>query len=72
MFPVLFVQRLFILELIGRIRKYLNPCATEQIVHSFVTSRLDLGKSLLFGLHQDQIARLHDQRIQNAAARLVN
>ena len=54
---------------IGRIRKYLNPCATEQIVHSFVTSRLDMGNSLLFGLPQDQIARL--QRIQNAAARLV-
>ena len=54
---------------IGRIRKYLNPHATEQIVHSFVTSRLDMGNSLLFGLPQDQIARL--QRIQNNAARLV-
>ena len=47
----------------------LNPCVTEQIVHSFVTSRLDMGNSLLFGLPQDQITRL--QRIQNAAARLV-
>ena len=54
---------------IGRIRKYLNPCAAEQIVHSFVTSRLNMGNSLLFGLPQDQIARL--QRIQNAAARSV-
>ena len=33
-------------------------CATEQVVHSFVTSRLDMGNSLLFGLPQDQIARL--------------
>ena len=54
---------------IGRIRKYLNPHATEQIVHSFVTSRLDMGNSLLLGLPKDQIARL--QRIQNAAARLI-
>ena len=54
---------------IGRIRKYLNPRATEQILHSFVTSRLDMCNSLLFGLPQDQIARL--QRIQNTAARLV-
>ena len=54
---------------IGRIRKYLDPHATEQVVHSFVTSRLDMGNSLLFGLPQDQINGL--KRIQNAAARLV-
>ena len=51
------------------LRKYLDPHATEPIVHSFVTSRLDMGNSLLFGLPQDQINRL--KRIQNAAARLV-
>ena len=51
---------------ISRIRKYLHPCATEQIIHSFVTSRLDMGNSLLFGLSQDQIKCL-----QNAAGRLV-
>ena len=45
-------------------RGYLNPCATGQIVHIFVASRLDVGNSLLFGLPRDQIARL--QRIQNA------
>ncbi len=54
---------------IGKIRKYLTPHATEQIVHSFITSRLDMGNALLFGLPQDQIARL--QRVQNSAARLV-
>ena len=54
---------------IGRIRKYLDPKATENIMHSFVTSRLDMGNSLLIGLPQNQVGRL--QRIQNAAARLV-
>ena len=54
---------------IGRIRKYLDPKATENIMHSFVTSRLDMGNSLLTGLPENQVGRL--QRIQNAAARLV-
>ena len=54
---------------IDKIRKYLNPCATEQIVHSFVTSWLDMSNSLLFCLPQDQIA--HFQHIQNADVGLV-
>ena len=54
---------------IGKIRKYLTRNSTEQIIHSFVTSRLDMGNSLLFGLPQEQLSRF--QRIQNAAARLV-
>ena len=54
---------------IGKIRKYLNRSSTEQLVHAFVTSRLDMGNSLLFGLPQEQLARL--QRIQNTAARVV-
>ena len=54
---------------IGRIRKYLNQNATEQIVHSFVTSRLDMCNSLLIGLPQDQLTRL--QRLQNTSARLI-
>ena len=54
---------------LGRIRKYLTPETTEQLVHSFITSRLDIGNSILFGLTKDQIQRL--QLIQNTAARLV-
>ena len=54
---------------IWRIRKYLNQKATEQIVHSFITCRLDMCNSLYTGLPQNQISRL--QRVQNMAARLV-
>ncbi len=54
---------------IGKIRKYLDRTSKEQLVHSFVTSRLDMGNSLLFGLPDVQLSRL--QRLQNTAARVV-
>ena len=54
---------------IGRLQKYLNRTASEQVVHAFVTSRLDMANSLLYGLPQEQLNRL--QRIQNIAARVV-
>ena len=54
---------------ISRIRKYLNQSAAEQIIHTFVTSRLDNGNALFYGLPQNQISRL--QHIQNTAARVV-
>ena len=38
-------------------------------IHAFVTSRLDNGNALLYGLSQNQISRL--QHIQNTAARVV-
>ena len=41
----------------------------EQLVHAFVTSRLDMGNALLSGITQAQLSRL--QRFQNCAARLV-
>ena len=47
----------FQLRNIGHIRKYLNNDATEQLVHAFVTSRLDVGNSLLFGLPDILIKR---------------
>ncbi|XP_033104513.1 uncharacterized protein LOC117107087 [Anneissia japonica] len=48
---------------IRSIRKYIDKTAAEQLVHSFVTSRLDMGNSLLYGLPQKHLHRL--QLIQN-------
>jgi len=59
----------FHLRNIGLIRKYLTKDATEQLVHAYVTSRLDMGNSLLYGLPDSQINRL--SRLQNIAARIV-
>ena len=38
----------FHIQNISRIRKYLNQSAAEQIIHAFVTSRLDNGNALLY------------------------
>ena len=54
---------------LSRIRKHLSKQATEQLVHAFITSRLDMCNSLLFGIHQQQLNQL--QRRQNTAARLI-
>ena len=59
----------FHLRNIGLIRKYLTNDATEQLVHAFVTSRLDMGNSLLYGLPALQIERL--SRLQNIAAKII-
>ena len=48
---------------IAKIKRYLTPVATEQIAHAFVTSRLDVGKALLYRLPFKQIQRL--QRVYN-------
>ncbi len=52
-----------------KVRQSLPRDATESIVHSFVTTRLDYCNSLYYGLPKKQIKRL--QGIQNTAARLV-
>jgi len=39
------------------------------LVHCFVSSRLDYGNSLFYGIAENQLDRI--QRIQNAAARLI-
>ena len=59
----------FHLRNISRIRKYLSRDATEQIIHSFITSRLDNNNALLYGLPANQLYRL--QKVQNTAARII-
>ncbi|KAK2160556.1 hypothetical protein NP493_1636g00017 [Ridgeia piscesae] len=43
---------------ISRIRQYLTAAATEQVIHAFVTSRLDVGNALLYRLPLKKIQRL--------------
>ena len=59
----------FHLRNIGLIRKYLTNDVTEQLVHVFVTSRLDMRNSLLHRLPNLQIMCL--SRLQNIAARII-
>ena len=61
---------IFHLRNISRIRQFLTAAATDQVVHAFVTSRLDIGNALLYRLPLKQTQRL--QKIQNWAARLVD
>ena len=55
---------------IGHIRKYLDERTTEILVHAFITSKFDMGNSLLYGINRKQLSRL--QRLQNTAARLIS
>ncbi len=59
----------FHLRNIRSIRKYLSQENTEKLIHAFVSSRLDNGNSLLYGISKTLIHRL--QLIQNAAARTI-
>ena len=54
---------------IGRIRPYITTEACKSLVCSLVTSRLDYGNALLYGINGSVLSRL--QRVQNMAARLV-
>ena len=54
---------------IGKTRHLLNNKSTEILVHAFITSRLDNGNALLYGISEYLLAKL--QRVQNAAARLI-
>jgi len=54
---------------LSRIRKYLIKESAELAVHGFVTSKLDYGNALLYGLPKYQLQRL--QYVQNTAARVV-
>ena len=59
----------FHLRNIGRLRKYLNFSATEQLIHAMVTSRLDNTNALLYGLPKKTLNPL--QKLQNTAARIL-
>ncbi len=59
----------FHLRNIGRIRKCISYEACEKLVHAFVTSRLDCGNALLYGLPDNQLKRL--QRMLHIAARIL-
>ena len=66
-----FRSAIFHLRNISRIRRCLTAAAaTEQVVHAFVTSRLDIGNALLYRLPLKQMQRL--QKTQNWAARLID
>ena len=54
---------------IGQIRSSITEGACRTLVHALITSRLDYGNGLLYGIPQVTIQRL--QRIQNCAARIV-
>lgn len=55
---------------IGRIRPYITDNACKTLVCSLVTSRLDYGNSLLYGVNAKTLDKL--QRVQNASARLIS
>ena len=59
----------FQLRQIGKIRPYLDKTSTERLIHAFITSKLDVNNSLLYGIPDFLLQRL--QRIQNSAARML-
>ena len=54
---------------IRKVRCYITEKVTEQLVHAFVTSRLDQCNSLLYGIPERHVRKL--QRLQNTAARII-
>ena len=59
----------FYIHCSGKIRNLLDRKTTEIMIHSYVTSRLDNGNCLLYGISDHLLTKL--QRAQNAAARLI-
>jgi hypothetical protein len=54
---------------IGRIRQYLSESACKTLVATLVTSHIDYGNAILYGINNNVLSKL--QRVQNTAARLV-
>ena len=59
----------FAIYRIGKLRRYLDKSSVERLVHAFVSSRLDSCNAVLYGLQDNEIAKL--QRVQNTVAHLV-
>ena len=55
---------------IGAIRECLTKDACKTLINALVTSRLDYGNALLYGVNDSLCKRL--QKIQNSAARLIS
>jgi hypothetical protein len=55
---------------IGRIRAFLTKDAAVNLVHAFVSSKLDQVNALLYGIPKYLVHKL--QKIQNNAARIVS
>ena len=64
------LQKYYQLYSIGEIRKYLDKPATEKMIYSAMTSRLDYCNSLLYGINGYLVSHL--QRCQINAARIVS
>ena len=54
---------------IYKVRKYLDRCQAERLIHAFVTNRIDHCNSLYLGLPKIYLDKL--QRVLNAAAKVV-
>ena len=54
---------------IGQIRPHLTEDSCKTLLHALVTSRLNYGNALVYGLPQMALQRL--QKVQNCAARLI-
>ena len=68
--PTSFAYDNFIPEILTEYMEILeSKCCWTEIIHAFVTSRLDNGNPLFYGLPHNPISRL--QHIQNTAARVV-
>ena len=59
----------FHLRNIGAIRRYLTNETAAQVIHAFVTSKLDYCNSLFYNLPAKSLNRL--KRIQNTAVRII-
>ena len=57
------------IRLISHIRACISQSATETLVNSLVTSRLDYVNALLYGVSNDKLRKL--QSVQHSAARLI-